>query len=335
VPPRLSGKTTHMSANDALTAPHGATPGPRLQLASDDWDILLAAILDRLRSIVRDRPGVNGASHPLGSSARRKEEVLECVAALESLLPSLALERGRSRQLERDLGGAQAELAEARGELAGTRDGERLARHLALHDSLTGLPNRRSFGEQLDQLLGRAEGQRTGLAILYLDLDDLKSINDQHGHDIGDELLRIAATRMRRGLRAQDMVSRLGGDEFACLLPDLLSREELSHLACKLFDTVSAPMQVGPCRLMIRPSIGITTCPSDGATAAALLKQADIAMYRAKRGQTGYAFFGDPFEEHLTRVARPTPELLRAMPAPPTHTPMSMTGSAPAGSSSA
>jgi diguanylate cyclase (GGDEF)-like protein len=272
-------------------------------------------------------------SHPEASRVRGKQQVLECVAALDSLLPSLALERERSSQLERDLDKAQAELAEARAELAGTREGERRARHFALHDSLTGLPNRRHFGEQLDQLLSRAEGWPTGLTVLYLDLDDLKSINDLHGHDIGDELLRIVATRLRWALRAQDLVSRLGGDEFACLLPDLLSRDELSHLACKLFDTVSAPVQIGRCRLIIRPSIGIAACLADAVTATALLKQADIAMYRAKRDQSGYSFFGDPEGARLTRIAKPTPAavLLRAVAVPATPTPRSMTGAAASG----
>jgi diguanylate cyclase (GGDEF)-like protein len=129
--------------------------------------------------------------------------------------------------------------------------------------------------------------------VLYLDLDGFKPINDLHGHDAGDELLRIVAARLARSIRAEDMVCRLGGDEFACLLSDPLNRERLGHLACKLFDAVSAPLQLGPLKLTVRPSIGIAVCPTDGATTDALLKCADAAMYRAKRHQSGYAFF-DP-----------------------------------------
>jgi len=108
------------------------------------------------------------------------------------------------------------------------------------------------------------------------------------------------------------VVCRLGGDEFACLLADLLNQQQLAHLACKLFDTVSAPMQIGERGLIVRPSIGIVTCPADGTTGGALLKHADTAMYCAKREQTGYAFFSEPVQGRVKRFA-PTAA------APPTY----------------
>ncbi|HEU5295383.1 MAG TPA: GGDEF domain-containing protein, partial [Burkholderiaceae bacterium] len=171
------------------------------------------------------------------------------------------------------------------------RHGERHAHHLASHDSLTTLPNRRFFTERLDQALTRLGPACQDIAVVYLDLDGLKSINDRYGHDTGDQLLKIAAARLRGALRAQDIVCRLGGDEFACLLIDSLSRPQLEHLACKLFDAVSAPMQIGGQSLVVCPSIGIAAGDS-GSNGAALLKQADAAMYCAKREQSGYAFFG-------------------------------------------
>ncbi|HET7526888.1 MAG TPA: GGDEF domain-containing protein [Burkholderiaceae bacterium] len=158
-------------------------------------------------------------------------------------------------------------------------------------DSLTTLMNRRFFTERLDQALTRLGRVHQDIAVVYLDLDGLKSINDRYGHDTGDQLLQIAAARLRGALRAQDMVCRLGGDEFACLLIDSPSRPQLEHLACKLFDTVSAPMQIGGQSLVVCASIGIATGVS-GSNGAMLLKQADTAMYCAKREQTGYAFFG-------------------------------------------
>ena len=142
--------------------------------------------------------------------------------------------------------------------------------------------------------------------MLYIDLDGLKPINDRHGHDTGDEMLKIVAARLRAALREHDVVSRLGGDEFACLLTDLLNREQLAHLACKLFDTVSAPMQIGECGLVVRASIGIVTCPADGSTGAALLRHADTAMYCAKREQTGYAFFSEPAAGRVIPLATKT-----------------------------
>jgi diguanylate cyclase len=233
--------------------------------------------------------------------------VLECVADLDTLQASQALELRRCRQLELEIIAVRSELARAQAELLGTRADERRARYLALHDSLTGLPNRRYFGEQLEQSLAPTAALCCGLAVLYLDLDGLKSINDLHGHDTGDHLLRIVATRLHGAVRAQDMVSRLGGDEFACLLKTPLSRDELSRVACKLFDTVSAPMQIGRRRLSVRPSIGIATYPAAGATGEALLKQADRAMYRAKRDQLGYAFYDPATDDRMADVnARPS-----------------------------
>jgi diguanylate cyclase (GGDEF)-like protein len=129
------------------------------------------------------------------------------------------------------------------------------------------------------------------LAVLYLDLDGFKPINDRHGHETGDGLLRVVAARLARAVRSDDMVCRVGGDEFVCLLGDVLNRQQLSHLACKLFDAVSAPLRIGTLDLLVRPSIGIAVCPQDGDTTDALLRRADTAMYRAKRQQLGYAFF--------------------------------------------
>jgi diguanylate cyclase (GGDEF)-like protein len=133
--------------------------------------------------------------------------------------------------------------------------------------------------------------RRQPLAVLYIDLDDFKPVNDQHGHDIGDELLRIIGSRLTRALRAKDMVSRLGGDEFACLLLGLPGRAQIAAVVRKLFDAVAAPLTIDDCTAVVRPSIGIALCPDDGASADALLKNADAAMYRAKREGTGYAFF--------------------------------------------
>jgi diguanylate cyclase (GGDEF)-like protein len=266
-----------------------------------DWEVLLQGVQSRLRAI--GSAGANGGSHGVASSDRPKADVLECADDLNALQATLTEELGRCTRIERELVDAQAALARSRVELVATRHGERRARHLALHDSLTGLPNRRCFGERLDRALAEVEPAHPGLTVLYIDLDDLKAINDRHGHDTGDELLRIVAARLRAALRAQDAVCRLGGDEFACLLTDLLNREQLTHLACKLFDTVSAPMQIGENGLIVRPSIGIVTCPADGNTGAALLKHADTAMYCAKREQTGYAFFSEPAESRVIRLA--------------------------------
>lgn len=195
-------------------------------------------------------------------------------------------------QLSEALNEARRALSEVQAELADTRAGERRARHQALHDGLTSLPNRGHFREQLACCLAETSPPTEHLAVLVLDLDGFKQINDTHGHDAGDELLCIIAARLHRAVRAEDMVSRLGGDEFACLLAGVPNQAQLRRLACKLFDAVAAPVKIGEMRLAVRPSIGIARYPLDGLTPESLLKQADLAMYQAKRAQTGYAFCG-------------------------------------------
>jgi diguanylate cyclase (GGDEF)-like protein len=253
------------------TAPpaHVALPDSRSGLALRDWDVPFGVLEARLGSMAGEQ---------------------ECMAALGQLRTALAHELARCQQLELKVFDAQAGLAQLRAELAGTQAGERRARHLAMHDGLTSLPNRSFFRQQLGLALAHLEPRRPAFAVLYLDLDGFKPINDTHGHTIGDELLRIVAARLSQAVRAEDMVSRLGGDEFACLMADLLDREQLSRLAVKLVDTVSAPLMIGRLKLSVRPSIGIAICPTDGATADTLLENADAAMYRAKRHRTGYAF---------------------------------------------
>jgi len=242
----------------------------------------------RLTGGGRPAPRAKGqVEHGVG---RSQANLLACVAGLDRLQTALKHESDRRRQLEREIFDVHAALAQARAELVGTQAGERRARHQALHDGLTSLPNRSFFGERLEHALSDVRPDGAGLAVLYLDLDGFKAINDAHGHDAGDEVLRIVAARLTRAVRAGDVVSRLGGDEFACLLADLMGPEQLNHVARKLFDTVSAPMTLGTLTIIVRPSIGVAIYPADGASAMALLKNADAAMYRAKRSRSGHAF---------------------------------------------
>jgi diguanylate cyclase (GGDEF)-like protein len=196
--------------------------------------------------------------------------------------------------LEEQVSQLRNALAKARRDLQGTRAGERRARHSAEHDSLTQLPNRRHFEACLQEALTEQISTRKGLALFFLDLDDFKQVNDTHGHAAGDRLLRVVAARLNQAVRKEDVVCRLGGDEFACLLRGLSQTRQLMQLAAKLFDSVAAPCRLDTCELSVRPSIGIAICPQHGMTGTDLLAHADAAMYRAKREQTGYAFFEGP-----------------------------------------
>lgn len=162
------------------------------------------------------------------------------------------------------------------------RDGlrrERRHKHRADHDDLTGLLNRAAFRERAAQVL-QSPGDH---AVLLLDMDDFKQVNDRLGHAAGDDVLRIVAARLVHVLRAGDLVSRLGGDEFACLLTGIVDAQQLLALEAKLEAVIAAPMQLASHRLTTSASLGFARCPAQGADLATLLASADAAMYLAKR----------------------------------------------------
>lgn len=225
--------------------------------------------------------------------------------AIEALQSTLLDEVGRRRQLELELVDLRTALATSNEALARLRVGERQARHEAGHDALTALPNRRHFSERLRQALEPVAARRPVVAVLFIDLDDFKPVNDFHGHATGDELLRILATRLAHAVRAEDVVSRVGGDEFACLIARMPDPALLDALARKLIETVSAPVLVGDRTLCVRPSIGLAVSPFDGTAPDVLLRRADAAMYRAKRLRAGHARF-DPLLDDPDRVAPPS-----------------------------
>ena len=270
------------------------TPPPGVAIA--DWDDLFSAVKARLKLTVDEWVTASAAANPRGAAARVREGVLECAGALDQLHATLAHEAARRQRLELEIFDTQVALAQARAELAETRAAEQRALHAGSHDALTLLPTRGFFRDRLHHVLARAEPRPQAVTVLYLDLDGLKPISEVHGHDTGDELLRIVAARMARTVRSDAIVGRLGGDEFAFLLTEVPSRERLSHLACSLLEAVSAPLKIGELELRVRPSIGIVTYPTDGTTAEALLKTADAAMVLAKHSPTGYAFFDERAE---------------------------------------
>jgi diguanylate cyclase (GGDEF)-like protein/PAS domain S-box-containing protein len=158
--------------------------------------------------------------------------------------------------------------------------------HQAFHDPLTGLANRALLLDRIDHALGaRRRNPRRNLALLYLDLDDFKTVNDALGHEVGDDLLREVAARLSLGLRPGDTASRLGGDEFAVLLEDLATRDSAYEIGARLLESLQAPFEAGE-GVCVGASLGIALgSPTDDA--AALMRNADLAMYRAKGGGKG------------------------------------------------
>ena len=200
----------------------------------------------------------------------------------------------RISQLESELQSARRLLAVAHEQIAQLKANEENARHSALHDELTALPNRAYFRQRVDRALGALEPASEALAVLYLDLDGFKLLNDTHGHDAGDAILKITARRMAHAFRTEDVVSRLGGDEFACLLIGVPTLDHLAQMARKLLRAISMPVQWAGLQVSPGVSIGIASYPFGGRTTDTLLKSADSAMYQAKRQNIGYAFCKSP-----------------------------------------
>ena len=173
---------------------------------------------------------------------------------------------------------------------------ERHVRHLAYNDPLTGLPNRTLFNDHLNGCIERAGPEHQSLALLYLDLDRFKLVNDTLGHEVGDKLLRALALRIRGCVRGSDCVARLGGDEFAVVLDDLPGTEVATATAHKICHAVNAPVEIDGHELTVTASIGIALFPGDGQDVSALLRRADTAMYRAKKKHSDFQFFEESME---------------------------------------
>ena len=171
------------------------------------------------------------------------------------------------------------------------RRADETIRRQAYHDPLTGLPNRALLRDRLDQVLAISERSGELAALLFLDLDHFKQVNDTWGHVVGDRLLETVAARLTGCLRAEDTVARLGGDEFVVLLPSLQAAGGAAEVAQKIVMTLGAPMRIAGMEnheLSVTASVGISIFPSDGCDADSLMKKADAAMYQAKKNQSGH-----------------------------------------------
>lgn len=174
---------------------------------------------------------------------------------------------------------------------------EAQARRLAYHDGLTGLPNRSLLQDRFHQAMSQAERRHKPLALLLLDLDKFKRVNDELGHASGDKLLQAVALRLSKGIRGADTVCRYGGDEFVILLPEIDSPAIATALVAEISGRLSEPYIIDGHEIHTAVSIGVAVCPVDGQTFDDLMKQADIAMYRAKDAGHGTSIVERPEEE--------------------------------------
>lgn len=223
--------------------------------------------------------------------------VSQAAVDLKLVNVTLANEMAERAVIEAELASMKTDLAETRDELLNAEAREREAQEAALSDALTGLPNRASFEQGLDQGLIRATRHGWRLAVLFIDIDDFKTVNDSHGHGLGDQVLVTMAARLRSFFRDEDIVCRWGGDEFVCLLMEVQQEDTVVRLAQDLHERISETCAFDGVTLAMEASIGIAMFPEDGVTADSLIRNADAAMYAAKGTKTRVVLFREPGEQ--------------------------------------
>lgn len=234
----------------------------------------------------------NGPAQPALDAALEHSQAVEakvqvCADDLIQVTQALKGEVKERHLLERELESAHDEAAATR-----------LA---SLHDPLTSLPNRNLFNDRLEHGLAQARRHGWTLAVMFIDLDGFKAINDSHGHAAGDQVLKTVASRLKSMTREDDTVSRHGGDEFLYLLMELRQESDATRIAEKIIARVGEPFEIEtegePIQVSVKCSVGISIFPRNGSTDTLLIDSADKAMYRAKRAGGGYSYDLDALEQ--------------------------------------
>lgn len=202
---------------------------------------------------------------------------------------------GRGCVVERDGSGEALRAAGTHLDITVRKREQEQARHLSLHDVLTDLPNQRLLQDRLFVALNSARRSREVVAVVFVDLDNFKSINDGHGHGVGDVVLQVAAKRLRVAMRGHDTVARVGGDEFVLVLTRCESRVAVEQTVDRLLDELAQPITIGSTSVRLEASAGIALFPQHATDAQSLLRCADIAMYAAKRKGKGCCATYDAF----------------------------------------
>ena len=236
----------------------------------------LALVNTVLKEELEDHLSLDDIQTALAQSEEIEDKVQECAEDLHTINTTIAKEIKERKKLEQKLSVSEAEEAKAR--------------YLAYHDVTTGLANRALFNARLDHALVQAERHDWTLAILFIDLNKFKAINDTYGHDIGDMVLQTVGERLKASVRDEDTVSRIGGDEFMCLLLEVKEAENVENIVLTISAKISDEFEINGIPLSVESSIGIALYPQDGTTAEALLKNADTAMFEAKQNNEAFAF---------------------------------------------
>jgi diguanylate cyclase (GGDEF)-like protein len=270
----------HMSATERSVLTKMLSQSEHIQgLIQQSATAVISATAGMPHTFVNSEP-LPGVSQVLDQHAAATRHLHEAVERLTAL--NLVLQREIK---ERALMGHQ---------LAAAFEQEEGSRKAALHDQLTGLSNRVLFNDRLEHGIAQATRHGWILAVMFVDLNEFKGINDVHGHQAGDAVLKSIASRLAHTTRHEDTVSRYGGDEFLCLLTPLHEQKHIAMIAAKILAAIHAPCEVfgrdGPVHLQVGSSIGISVFPKDGASSGELIRRADEAMYVAKKNKSGFAF---------------------------------------------
>jgi diguanylate cyclase (GGDEF)-like protein len=245
-----------------------------------------ASELTSINEVLNQGMEVNIPIQTIEETITLNEEVEHKVAQaaddLHQVNIELAKEVDERVVIESELADTKTDLAKVLDDLSISLTKEEETRKLTFQDALTGLPNRVLFEEHLDQGLIQAKRRGWGLAVLFIDIDQFKSLNDSYGHDLGDKVLLMVANSLKSLVREEDTVSRWGGDEFMCLLLEVKQEADAVRLAEMMVNRIAEACEFNGIVLSIRASIGIAIYPADGETADILFKNADTAMFKAK-----------------------------------------------------
>lgn len=243
-----------------------------MQVCADDLSSVNTMLKKEL-SIKNPKPAIKNA---LNKNSTVENKVQSAVDELNIVNNALKDEVKERETIEKELEGIIIE--------------KEIAIEASLHDLLTGLPNRALFYDRLEHGLEQAKRHDWKLAVMFLDIDKFKQINDDYGHDIGDKVLLSVAKKLSENTRSDDSICRLGGDEFLYLLMEIKDQSEVTKIIKKLIKTIGLPCNDIAPDLVIKLSIGVSIFPKNAQNTESLIKSADEAMYMAKKNKLGYAF---------------------------------------------
>ncbi|HEX2061259.1 MAG TPA: EAL domain-containing protein [Thermoanaerobaculia bacterium] len=289
---RLLGSAIHVAAEGiAILTPAVEAVGPRIAFVNDGF----CAIYGRRRDeIIGQTPLIFGIIERHQSIF---DALLQHVFEHRPFAAETTARRADGTEFELDLhlvpiedGGQLTHWVAFLRDVTATKHQVTSLRHQAMHDGLTGLPNRTMLFDRLEQSIESARGRGSMLALMLMDLDRFKEVNDTFGHHFGDTLLKQVAFRLQNQMRGDEVVARLGGDEFAVVLPATADAQSSAITARRILNTLEQPFVVEGQVLEVGASIGIALFPEHGTDARTLLRRADVAMYAAKQKQSGYSF---------------------------------------------